>query len=134
MVKIAALLIYFFPTVAWSPQIVQPTYEYGYNVDRWQGIVSEALEAYGIPEQRETFMRVMNCESRGLPDAHNTYVYDSPGQQASGLMQHLPVYWKDRAAQAGLAGYSPFNPVANIFTSAWLLTTRGGGWSHWTCY
>lgn len=134
MIKLAALLIYFFPTIAWSPQVEQPTYQYGYSVDRWQGIVAEALDAYGIPEQQDTFMRVMACESRGRPDAHNTYVYDEPGKQASGLMQHLPVYWSDRATAAGLSGYSPFNPVANIFTSAWLLTTRGGGWTHWTCY
>ncbi len=115
-------------------QVDEPYEVWGNRVDRWAPIVEEALEQYGIPEQLDTFMRVMHCESRGDPYAHNTAVYDNPKDQASGLMQHMPRWWDDRAKNAGFEGYSPFDPVANIFTSAWLLTTRGGGWTHWSCY
>lgn len=125
--------LWFF-TVPWVP-VMEPVPEvWGWEVDRWTPIVEIALESYGAEAELDTFMRVMHCESRGDPNAHNTFVYDNPKDQASGLMQHMPRWWDDRVASAGMAGYSPFNPVANIFASAWLLTTRGGGWSHWECY
>ena len=123
--------------VPWMPSAMMEANDYerwGHSVDRWAPIVELALDAYGIPEEFDTFMRVMHCESRGDPNAHNTFVYDNPKDQASGLMQHMPRWWDDRAKNAGFEGYSPFDPVANIFTSAWLLTTRGGGWAHWSCY
>ena len=128
-------LLWFF-CVPWTPTPVASAYpeQYGYMTDRWYPIVEEALEAYGIPDEIDTFMRVLHCESRGDPNAHNTVVYENPKDQASGLMQHMPRWWDDRSNAAGFGGYSPFDPVANIFTSAWLLTSRGGGWSHWTCY
>ena len=76
-----------------------------------------------------TFMRVMHCESRGDQYALNS----SSG--ASGLMQHMPQWWDWRAEQAGFVGYSPFDPVANIWVSFWLLTLPDiGGWQHWECY
>ena len=127
-------LLWFF-TVPWIPSpTVALEDNWGYQVDRWTPLVEIALESYGIPEELDTFMRVMHCESRGNPLAHNTAVYDNPKDQASGLMQHMPRWWDERVASAGMPGYSPFDPVANIFASAWLLTTRGGGWAHWSCY
>ena len=122
--------------VPWVPsvQVAPPVDEWGWQTDRWRPLVEEALEDYGISDQVDTFMRVLHCESRGDPDAFNNVVYDNPLDQASGLMQHMPRWWDERAAAAGFAGYSPFDPVANIYTSAWLLTSRGGGWAHWTCY
>ena len=80
-------------------------------------------------DEVDTFMRVMHCESRGDPDAYN----ESSG--ASGLMQHLSRFWDYRAEQVNMSGYSPFDPIANIHASFWLLTKRGyGGWVHWECY
>ena len=125
--------LWFF-TIPWIP-VAEPVPEvWGWQTDRWTPIVAEALEEYGIPDQLHTFMKVLHCESRGDPYAHNTDVYSNPADQASGLMQHMPRYWDDRAAAIGMAGYSPFDPIANIYASAWLLTTRGGGWQHWSCY
>ena len=60
------------------------------------------------------FLRIMQCESGGDPDAKN------PNSSASGLMQHLTRYWGD--------------PEANIWVSAWLaLAAPEGGWQHWVC-
>ena len=98
------------------------------DVERWRPTVSDALALYGQEHQIERFLRVMQCESRGNPEAYNA----SSG--ASGLMQHLENYWPWRAKMAGFEGESPFNPTANIYTSAWLLFEHtAGGWQHWEC-
>ena len=97
------------------------------NVERWRPLVQQALDDYNIGHEIETFLRVMTCESLGLPYAKN------PNSTASGLMQHLArPYWPARAEAIGMPGASVFDPIANIYASAWLLTR--GGWSHWTCY
>jgi len=99
------------------------------DVERWRPIVVDAIDAMGGPSSDvNRFLRVMQCESRGLPDAYNA----SSG--ASGLMQHLERFWGPRADRAGFEGASPFDPTANIYTSAWLLyRATGGGWRHWEC-
>jgi hypothetical protein len=98
-------------------------------VEQWRPLAQQALDDYGIPEQIETFLRVMHCESRGDPWAKN------PNSTASGLMQHLArPYWPARAAAIGMPNASVFDPIANVYASAYLLTTPGGGWGHWTCY
>ena len=102
------------------------------SVERWRPLVQEALDDYNIGHETETFLRVMTCESLGRPDAHNTSVYINPKDQASGLMQHMPRYWDNRAEAIGWPEADIFDPIANIYASAWLLTR--GGWSHWTCY
>ena len=103
--------------------------DYGPDVERWRTTVEEAIVANGGPvEDTNRFLSVLNCESFGDPDAYNA----SSG--ASGLMQHLQVYWPPRARAAGFEGASPFDPVANIYTSAWLIyRATGGGWQHWVC-
>ena len=108
---------------------------WGWEVDRWPPVVEEALESYEIESELDDFMRVMHCESRGDPLALNDRVYSNPLDQASGLMQHMPRWWEWRAEQAGYKGASPFNPIANIYVSAWLLALPNiGGWSHWECF
>jgi len=99
------------------------------NVERWRPAVTEAIFAFGGDEADvHRFLRIMQCESAGLPDAKN------PNSSASGLMQHLTRYWPDRAAAAGLPGADVFDPDANIWVSAWLaLAAPGGGWKHWVC-
>lgn len=129
-------LIWFF-CVPWVPVSadVHVDNTWGWQVDRWEPLVTHIAEMYDAVDEVDTFMRVMHCESRGDPYAHNTYVYDNPKDQASGLMQHMPRWWEDRVSKAGMAGYSPFDPVANIHASFWLLTLpRIGGWVHWECY
>jgi hypothetical protein len=111
-------------------QIMPQEYgNYPYQVEKWRPLVELALEDYGIPEQTDTFLRVMQCESMGDSNAKN------PTSTASGLMQHLArPYWPARAEAIGMPDSSPFNPIANVYASAWLLTVRHGGWQHWTCY
>ncbi len=108
---------------------VVPDRDFGPEVEQWRETVLEAIVANGGPSEDLTkFLKVMRCESMGDPNAYNS----SSG--ASGLMQHLQVYWDNRARLAGFEGASPFDPVANIYTSAWLLyRATGGGWQHWVC-
>lgn len=125
-----AKIIWFF-TIPWVTMFApaNSTTVWGDSVDRWYPVVLEAAESYGVVDEVPTFMRVMHCESRGDQYALNS----SSG--ASGLMQHMPQWWDWRAEQAGFVGYSPFDPVANIWVSFWLLTLPDiGGWQHWECY
>lgn len=105
------------PTVFWD------------NVERWRPAVTEAVFAFGGDDADvHRFLRIMQCESAGLPDAKN------PNSSASGLMQHLTRYWDDRADRAGMPGADVFDPAANIWVSAWLaLAAPEGGWQHWVC-
>lgn len=104
-----------------------PVYEPG--VEQWRGMVEDAVYAFGGDQSDVTrFLRIMHCESRGLPNAYNR----SSG--ASGLMQHLPRYWDMRTEAIGMAGADIFDPWVNIYASAWLaLAADGGGWFHWEC-
>ena len=98
-------------------------------VEQWRNTVTTAILNYGGPaSDTDRFLRIMQCESRGQPDATNT----SSG--AAGLMQHMPQYWDQRAISAGYSGSSPYDPRANINVSAWLIyQASGGGWQHWVC-
>lgn len=91
------------------------------SVERWRGLV----EKYFKPRDVQWAMRVMECESRGDPNAKN------PHSSASGLFQHLGSYWPERSTKAGWAGADIFDPEANIAVAAWLLDW--GGRSHWVC-
>ena len=114
-----------FPTAEPTPTVILVDSPYGENVERWRSDVRGALAEYGLGDEEDRFMRVMWCESRGDPDAVNAE------SGASGLMQHIPRYWDERARAAGFQGASPFDPIANIYASVWLLDT--GGWNHWEC-
>lgn len=111
-----------------SPPITNETFIP--NVERWRETVVAAIAAYGGPsDEVDLFLTIMHRESRGLPDATN------PTSGAAGLMQHMPQYWDQRAINAGYSGESPYDPVANINVSAWLLyQAAGGGWGHWSTY
>ncbi len=91
------------------------------GVEQWRPLV----EAYFPPDYVNWAMQIMACESGGNPNATNR----SSG--AAGLFQFLPRYWAGRAANAGFAGTSPYDPTANVATAAWLLKT--GGEAHWEC-
>ena len=100
------------------------------SVERWRDDVVAAIAAYGGPvSDVDLFLTIMHRESRGQPEATN------PTSGAAGLMQHMPQYWDQRAISAGYAGASPYDPIANINVSAWLLyQATGGGWGHWSTY
>ena len=98
-------------------------------VEQWRSTVTTAIINYGgAASDTNRFLRIMQCESMGQPDVTNS----SSG--AAGLMQHMPQYWDQRAISAGFAGSSPYDPLANINVSAWLIyQASGGGWQHWVC-
>ena len=113
-------------TIFWDMVIEQ---DYGPEVEQWRSTVEQAIVAFSGPvEDTNRFLSVMRCESGGNPEAYNQ------ASGASGLMQHLENYWPWRAKMAGFEGASPFDPVANIYTSAWLIYAHtAGGWRHWVC-
>ncbi len=90
-------------------------------VERWRPLVTE----YFPDGWADWALQVISCESHGDPTALNRRT------SARGLMQHLSRYWAGRAAAAGWAGASPYDPEANIAVGAWLLAD--GGTSHWSC-
>tara|TARA_R100001443_G_scaffold99505_1_gene106659 strand:+ start:515 stop:1126 length:612 start_codon:yes stop_codon:yes gene_type:complete len=110
-------------------EYIVPDQNFGPAVEQWRNEVILAITRYGGPATDvPKFLRVMRCESGGDPNAYN----EASG--ASGLMQHLSNYFPWRAKMAGYEGASPFDPVANINTSAWLIYEhRAGGWQHWVC-
>lgn len=89
------------------------------GVEQWRSLVA----AYFAPEHVDKALRVINCESRGDPNAKN------PRSTASGLFQHLASYWDDRSVRAGWAGASIWDPEANVAVGAWLYYLDG--WGHW---
>ena len=104
------------------------------NVERWRHLFERLFQ----PEDVETALRVVNCESRGNPEAKN------PRSTASGLWQHLARYWGptwngqrlpggNRAARAGIPGASIWDPEASTIVAAFLVY-ESGGWIHWTCH
>jgi hypothetical protein len=88
---------------------------------RWFSVVSHYFYPLDVPRA----LAVIDCESRGNAFAVN------PSSRASGLFQHLPKYWAERSAAAGVAGASIFDPRANTAVAAWLVY-HAGGWDHWS--
>ena len=95
--------------------------EFDWEVERWRPVV----DMYFPQDRVEWALRIMECESRGDPNAKN------PNSSASGLFQHLARLWPPRAEAAGFGDADVFDPFANIAVAAWLL--ENGGPSHWVC-
>ena len=108
---------------------VSPTATFNNQVEQWRPLVREAILANGGPlSDTARFLSIIECESGGDPNAQ------SSTSTAAGLMQHIQPYWDNRARLAGFEGASAYDPVANIYTSAWLIyRATGGGWQHWVC-
>lgn len=96
------------------------------NVEVWRALV----EKYWAPERVETVLCIIFRESTGNPRAYNTR------SGAEGLMQHLPRFWKARAAAVGFRDAdglyaSPYNAEANIAAGAYtadVSAARGYAW------
>jgi len=84
-------------------------------------IVRAAARRYDLDVAR--FVRLIRCESGLNPRAVGG------GGLYLGLGQQHRDYWPARAAAAGYRGASPFDPVANANTSAYLVVH--GGWPNW---
>lgn len=61
----------------------------------------------------------------------------NPLSGASGLFWHMPRYFPEGAAAAGLPSASPFEPEANVAGAAWpvRVSVEGGlpAWCFWNC-
>lgn len=84
-------------------------------------LVVTASEYYGLNAGQ--MLSIARCESRFNPLAVN------PSSGASGVFQFLWTTWTWASGRAGFAGASPLNPVANVWTAAWLARTEGT--HHW---
>lgn len=94
-------------------------------VERWRSLVSQHFPANRVDEA----LHIISCESNGDPDAYNPY------SDASGLFQFIPETWATASPAAGYAGASPFDPVANIATAAWLANRyQEMGQYYWTAW
>ena len=76
----------------------------------WRALVEE----YWPAGQVDDALSVMECESKGDPNAYN----EASG--ASGLFQFLPGTWTSASVSAGWAGADVFYGEANIAVAAWL--------------
>ncbi len=97
------------------------------DVERWRSLVA----AYFPSELVDQALAVIDCESRGDPEALNPY------SGAAGLFQFLPSTWAVVSPKAGFAGASPFEPEPNIGSAWWLVNyylNRGKQpWTAWHC-
>jgi soluble lytic murein transglycosylase-like protein len=97
------------------------------SVERWRELVAAFFPSSRVNEA----LAVIDCESRGDPDAYN------PSSGASGLFQFLPGTWAVASVRAGYGGASVFDPEANIAAADWLTgyyQSRGKAyWAAWNC-
>jgi peptidoglycan hydrolase CwlO-like protein len=92
------------------------------EVERWRSLVQQFFPSNRVEEA----LTIIDCESNGDPDAVNPY------SGASGLFQFLPSTWATTAPNAGYAGYSVFDPEANVGSAAWLTNRyQELGYSYW---
>lgn len=91
-------------------------------VEQWRGLVAAHFPARYVNQA----LSVMACESEGNPNATN------PTSGASGLFQHLPKYWQERALAAGVPGANIYDPQANVQVAGWLFG-KSNTWAHWSC-
>lgn len=109
---------------AYLAERAEPTWPTGPGAEGWRPLI----ELFFEPGDVDRAIRIVACESNGDPNARNR----SSG--ASGLFQHMPFYWAERASGAGYPGASIFDPEANVAAAAWLVYEYGnGGWHHWVC-
>ena len=118
------LALWFFPNAAINADAYVNDH-YMARSDRWEPLVAYVWEEWGRTDL-DLAMDVLHCESSGLPKIKHS----SSG--ASGLFQHMPQWWPERSAQAGVAGADVLNPFYNVWVAAWLVTEHS--WWHWECY
>lgn len=86
-----------------------------------------ALVARYFPEEDvNAAIRVAWCESHFNPTAIN------PETGGTGLFNHLPEFWDQRAEAAGFAGAEPTDPEANVAAAAYAVYEEGG-WAVFGC-
>jgi hypothetical protein len=112
------------PTTAVPPTTVAPGADPPPPSPLSEAEMRALASVYFTGDDVDKALQVSYCESQWDASAYN------PLSGASGLFQHLPGGWEERAAGAGFAGASPFDAEANTAAAAWLVY-QGGGWWHW---
>lgn len=93
----------------------------GDGVEQWRGIIASYFDAANV----DAALRVVNCESRGRPDAQS-------GDGAEGLFQVMPHWHQAKADVLFGPGASLYDPVVNVAVAA-VISNRGNNWNAWTC-
>lgn len=88
--------------------------------------VRALVSLYFQPRDVNQAVRIAWCESRFDPESVNLRT------GGTGLFQHLPRYWEERAGAAGFAGADPTDPEASTAAAAWEVY-NGGGWEIFSC-
>ncbi|CAN5754191.1 hypothetical protein BH23ACT5_BH23ACT5_22750 [soil metagenome] len=88
--------------------------------------VRALVSMYFQPEDINRAIRVVWCESRFNPTATH------PNTGATGLFQHLPEFWSQRAEAAGFPTAEPTDPEANVAAAAEAIYNEGG-WDVFAC-
>ena len=96
------------------------------NVEQWRSLVGK----YWAADRVDCVLGIIKKESRGDPRAYNS------ATGASGLMQHLSKYWKNRAASAGFRDSdglyaTPYNAEANIAAGAYIAGSGDNWYTPW---
>ena len=109
------------PPTTTTPTVFPP------HIEQWRSLMA----TYFPPQRVDEALKIIRCESNGDQNAYNPY------SGASGLFQFLPGTWATTAPQAGFPGASPFNPVANAGSAAWLANRYEqlgmSYWHAWSC-
>jgi hypothetical protein len=97
----------------------------GAGVAKWQGLMLQVLNMFGIPQLLGVFMTQMQTESGGNPNAINLWDSNAAaGIPSQGLMQVVPPTF---AAYAGpFASLGILNPLANIYAAVAYAIARYG--------
>ncbi len=88
--------------------------------------VRALVSMYFRPEDINRAVRVVWCESRFNPTASD------PHTGATGLFQHLPEFWPQRAEAAGFSAAEPTDPEASVAAAAEAIYNEGG-WDVFAC-
>ncbi len=121
-------------------------------VERWRGLLQDCFDHYcNLTLNRDATdyecdfgMGLIYHESRGnhLVRSHLEWIgpeppgYDPADEttRATGLCQHVPAFWEERSAKAGLAGWPILDPYAQLMVMAWLIynkPSKAPNWRHW---
>lgn len=88
--------------------------------------VRALVTKYFEPADVNQAVRIAWCESRFDPNANDLRT------GGVGLFNHLPKYWKERAANAGFRGVDATDAEASTAAAAWEVY-NGGGWDVFNC-
>lgn len=91
------------------------------SIDDYENLIKS--ECKKLQCDATQIIRIMHCESKGLPYATNG-IY-------KGLFQHHAGFWIERSKKYGLAGHDVYDPFAQIIVTTNMFAD--GLWYHWKC-